>query len=174
MQDNVANRFVASNTDVEGVSAIAVAAFANSNAQTIRVTSAWAQANAAQTVAILAFGAANTAQGTATGAFANANAQTIRVTSAWAQANAAQTVAILAYDKANLAATFANDASTISTGTLAVARGGTGLNTLTLNGVLVGNGTNQILVTSAGVEGKVLQANTTGMPFFGDVDGGFF
>jgi hypothetical protein len=65
-------------------------------------------------------------------------------------------------------------ASQITSGTLPVSRGGTGNTTFTTNGVLFGNGTGAILVTTAGVEGKVLQAGSTGVPEFADLDGGAF
>jgi hypothetical protein len=45
------------------------------------------------------------------------------------------------------------------TGTLAVPRGGTGVGTFTLNGVLYGNGTSNILVTAAAGTGMVLAAS---------------
>jgi hypothetical protein len=66
------------------------------------------------------------------------------------------------------------DASQISSGTLPVERGGTGNTTFISKGVLFGNGTGAILVTSAGTEGKVLQADDTGTPVFADLDGGSF
>ena len=65
-------------------------------------------------------------------------------------------------------------ATQITSGTLPVSRGGTGNTTFTTNGVLFGNGTGAILVTTAGVEGKVLQAGSTGVPEFADLDGGAF
>jgi Lower baseplate protein N-terminal domain len=59
-------------------------------------------------------------------------------------------------------------------GTLAVGNGGTGNTEFTTNGILYGRGTGAVMVTAAGTEGKVLQANDTGVPVFGDVDGGTF
>jgi len=70
--------------------------------------------------------------------------------------------------------TNASDASYISTGTLAVSYGGTGLNSVANNGVTFGNGTSALRVTAAGTEGQVLQANIHGTPFFGMLDGGQF
>ncbi len=50
------------------------------------------------------------------------------------------------------------DASKITTGALTVARGGTGLSTLTDHGVLVGSGTNAIDVTAAGSAGQIFES----------------
>ncbi len=59
--------------------------------------------------------------------------------------------------------------------TINVAFGGTGVSTFTLNGVVFGGGGNGALqVTSAPTEGKVLQGNVSGVPVFGDLDGGTF
>jgi hypothetical protein len=51
-----------------------------------------------------------------------------------------------------------------TTGTLSVARGGTGATTLTSNGVVYGNGTGAVGVTAAGTTGQVLVGNTSGAP----------
>lgn len=72
------------------------------------------------------------------------------------------------------ATAFASDASNITSGTLLVPYGGTGRNTFANNGVLFGNTTSGIRVTSAGTEGQVLQASSQGTPFFGMLDGGNF
>ena len=66
------------------------------------------------------------------------------------------------------------DASAITSGILSVPRGGTGVGTFTSNGVLYGDGTNALKVTSAGTEGQVLQASAAGVPQFGMLDGGSF
>jgi hypothetical protein len=53
------------------------------------------------------------------------------------------------------------------TGTLAVGRGGTGAGTLTVHGVVIGNGTSAVNVTSAGTSGQVLTSNgSTADPTF--------
>jgi len=57
---------------------------------------------------------------------------------------------------------------------LAVGSGGTGLTTVTTNGILYGNTTGPLGVTAAGTDGQVLQANSTGFPVFADLDGGTF
>ena len=55
-------------------------------------------------------------------------------------------------------------ASQITSGSLGVARGGTGASSLTANGILYGNGTSAVGVTSAGVTGEVLVGNTGSPP----------
>jgi len=64
---------------------------------------------------------------------------------------------------------------TITTGTwdattVAVTAGGTGVESFTDNGVVYGNGTSALDVTSAGTEHQVLRAGSGGVPAFGAVD----
>jgi len=56
------------------------------------------------------------------------------------------------------------DTAAITSGTLGVARGGTGAATLTANGVLYGNGTSAIGATAVGTTGQVLIGNTGAAP----------
>lgn len=65
-------------------------------------------------------------------------------------------------------------ADAVTSGTLPVGRGGTGVTTFTTNGVLYGQGASALAVTSAGTEGQVLQASAAGVPNFGMLDGGTF
>lgn len=53
------------------------------------------------------------------------------------------------------------------TGTLAVSSGGTGAASLTLNGMLFGNGTSAVGVTAAGSQYQVFQAGASGVPTVG-------
>jgi|GEM_PF-2845916 len=62
------------------------------------------------------------------------------------------------------------DTSLITTGTLGVARGGTGAGSFTSNGVLYGNGTGAIQATAAGTGGQVLLSNA-GTPTFTTLGG---
>ena len=62
-----------------------------------------------------------------------------------------------------------NGAVTLA-GTLGVASGGTGDTSLTSNGVLFGNGTSPVGVTSAGAQYNVLTVNGSGIPVFGTID----
>lgn len=73
----------------------------------------------------------------------------------------------------SIANTNAANASYISTGTLSVLFGGTGVNSLTANGILFGDGTNPLKVTAAGADGEVLQSDQ-GLPKFAMLDGGVF
>ncbi|MEI9966546.1 MAG: hypothetical protein WDN67_02770 [Candidatus Moraniibacteriota bacterium] len=54
---------------------------------------------------------------------------------------------------------------------LAVANGGTGVSTLTTNGILYGNGSSALQVTSAGTSGQLLVANVSGIPTFVSASG---
>jgi len=66
------------------------------------------------------------------------------------------------------------DTSQITSGTLGVERGGTGANTFTTNGVLLGQGTGAITTASSSTEGHVLTINASGVPEFSMLSGGTF
>jgi trimeric autotransporter adhesin len=66
------------------------------------------------------------------------------------------------------------DTSQITTGTLGVARGGTGANTFTTNGVLLGQGTSALTTVSSSTEGHLLTINNSGVPVFSMLSGGTF
>ena len=74
----------------------------------------------------------------------------------------------------SIANTNAANGSYISTGTVSVLFGGTGINYANVNGVIFGNGTGPFQVTAAGSEGNVLQVNDVGVPVFDMLDGGVF
>jgi hypothetical protein len=167
MTNNTVAMNVASNTDV-------AAAFAQANAGFSLAQVSYGQGNTAQSTGVAAFGQANTALSTAQGAFLTANNGSNTAIGAFATANAASLTAVGAFAKANLAAAWANSADQISSGTVLVNYGGTGRNTLTLNAVLVGNGTSGIQMSATGTDGQVLQTGTSGVPFFGPLDGGIF
>ena len=65
-------------------------------------------------------------------------------------------------------------ATAITSGTLSVARGGTGTSSHTTNGVLIGQGTSAVTTASSATEGHVLQINASGAPVFGHINGGSF
>jgi hypothetical protein len=65
-------------------------------------------------------------------------------------------------------------ASAITSGILGVARGGTGLETITQNGVLLGQGTSAISTASSSTEGHVLTISDSGVPTFTMLSGGTF
>ena len=60
------------------------------------------------------------------------------------------------------------------TANIAVGDGGTGVGTFTTNGILYGNATGSLKVTSAGTSGQVLQVNASGVPIFAGLDGGTY
>lgn len=66
------------------------------------------------------------------------------------------------------------DTAQITTGILGVARGGTGANTFTTNGVLLGQGTSAITTASSSTEGHILTINSSGVPQFEMLAGGTF
>jgi len=92
--------------------------------------------------------------------------------------NASHTVAFTVDDYGRVSAAantpIAIDASQITTGTLGVARGGTGANTFTTNGVLLGQGTGAVATVSSTTEGHVLTINSGGVPTFTMLSGGTF
>ena len=58
---------------------------------------------------------------------------------------------------------------------ITVPNGGTGVTSLTANGVLFGSGTSAIQATSVGTAGQVLKSNGSGnAPSFGNIDGGTY
>lgn len=169
------------------------AAFDKANAAAVSGNSAAVAANTyAATVGVSAnaftsatIAGANTAVGTGANAYAatvGTSANLYSASYASAVGVAANLYAATVGTSANLYAdavgtaanTNAANGSYISTGTVKVAYGGTGVSTFTTNGVLYGNGSNPLQVTGAGTEGQVLQANASGVPTFGMLDGGSF
>ena len=83
-------------------------------------------------------------------------------------------------DTVDIASTYVGQSTittlgTVTTGTwdattVAVTAGGTGVESFTDNGVVYGNGTSALDVTSAGTEHQVLRAGSGGVPAFGAVD----
>jgi len=75
---------------------------------------------------------------------------------------------------ANVASVYINNTKVLGAGfALPVSFGGTGLQTVTTNAVLFGNGTGALGVTNAPTAGQVLQYRTDGVKF-GGLDGGTF
>lgn len=166
-------------------------ALANSNATLAQ--NAYNQANTGTTIATGAFNQANagfdkanSATNTAQAAFdlangtaivANTDYTTISVTGGHFGNGA--TIASFTLE-ANGRISQANStligiaASQITTGTLSVARGGTGAATHTVNGVLLGQGTSAFTTASSSTEGHVLTINASGVPTFAHLSGGTF
>ena len=162
------------------------AAFLVANSASISATAAFNHANAG-------FDAANTADSKAVSAGSYANSAFVHANAAFDVANTDVTnISISAADygtasavpafrvEANGRISSANstaiaiDASQITTGTLAVARGGTGAGTFTTNGVLLGQGTGAFTTASSSTEGHVLTINNSGVPTFAHLQGGTF
>jgi hypothetical protein len=99
---------------------------------------------------------------TATGTLANSNTITSITTDGYGRLTAFTTE------------TIAIDTSQITSGTLGVSRGGTGANTFTTNGVLLGQGTSAISTVSSSTEGHILTINSSGAPVFQMLSGGTF
>lgn len=70
--------------------------------------------------------------------------------------------------------TIAIAASQIASGEVSVTRGGTGVASLTLNGVVLGQGTSAVTTASSSTEGHVLTINNSGVPTFAHLSGGTF
>lgn len=177
--DTSVYRTLATNTDIEITNAFVAAAFSQANTAQTTGVAAFDKANTAYTTSQAAFDQGNSAFSLAQAAFAQANASSggaawDTANAAFDKANTANSIAVGAFDKANLAATFANNINSVSSGILSVQYGGTGGNSLGVNGVLYGNGTSAIKYTSAATEGKVLQGDSSGVPVFADIDGGTF
>ena len=134
------------------------AAFDTANTNTNSVTAAFNHANAA-------FGAANTD-------FTNISISGGHFGSA-SQVAAFEVAANGRIISAN-ATSIAISADAITSGTLPVARGGTGATTFTTNGVLLGQGTSALSTASSSTEGHVLTINDSGVPTFAMLQGGTF
>jgi len=78
------------------------------------------------------------------------------------------------YSIASLVANIVGGTVSGLTANIAVGDGGTGRGTFTTNGILYGNATGALKVTSAGTYGQVLQAGSDGTPVYGGVDGGTY
>jgi hypothetical protein len=143
------------------------AAYVSANANYVVTNAAFDVVNAAYTMANANFTVTNAA-------YTSVNAAYVVVNAAYTSSNAGYTVANAAFGTANTADQHAANASYVNTGTLLVNYGGTGRNTFTENGIIYGNGTDGLLVTSSGSEGNVLQVNGSGVPQFGMLDGGSF
>lgn len=189
LQTYVDNSYAAANTaDSKAVSAgsYANSAFGAANTADSKAVSAGSYANSA-------FDAANTADSKAVSAGSYANSAFIHANAAFDVANTDVTgVSITAADygtasavpafrvEANGRISSANStaiaiaASQITSGEVSVPRGGTGVSSLTLNGVVLGQGTSAVTTASSSTEGHVLTINNSGVPTFAHLSGGTF
>lgn len=101
---------------------------------------------------------------------------TTTVTGGLSAANTITSVSYNSYGEitAYTGSAIAIGADQITSGTLIVARGGTGAGTFTVNGVLLGNGSNPFNTASSSTEGHVLTINASGVPTFSAISGGTF
>jgi len=138
-------------------------------------------ANTAATTASAAFGHANgafsLANGTAT--IANTDVTNISTTAGtYADASIVPVITLAANGRVSsiVNTSIAIGASAITSGTLGVARGGTGFSSYTANGVIVGGLTSTSALTSvaSSTEGHVLQISASGIPTFAHLNGGSF
>jgi hypothetical protein len=168
-------------------------------------SAAFDKANAANVLAQASFDFANTlASGTATdgvaretanAAFDKANSANVLAQAAFNQANTdftnisttagvyanASIVPVITLDANGRVSSIVNTtiaigASAITSGTLDVARGGTGFSSYTANGVIFGGltSTSPLLSVASSTEGHVLQINSSGIPIFAHLNGGSF
>ncbi len=156
-------------------------AFNTANSASTTAGNAYAHANGAFNTANSASTTAGNAYAHANGAFDKANTDFTNISTTAGDYGSASIVPVF-----NLAAngrivsvtntSIAIGASAITSGTLGVARGGTGFSSYTANGVIVGGLTSTSALTSvaSSTEGHVLQINASGIPTFAHLNGGSF
>ncbi len=94
--------------------------------------------------------------------------------------SAANTISSITFDAitggvtAYTGSAIAIGASQITSGTLATARGGTGLSTFTAKGVFYASDTSTITQATSATEGHILTINASGVPTFAHLSGGTF
>jgi hypothetical protein len=184
----------ATNATSAGVYANAAFATANTGASAASyANSGFEVANSAASYANSAFITANNTAGVnltqntnissaasyANSAFSTANTDVTNISISAADYGSASAVAAFKVE-ANGRISSANStaiaiaASAITSGTLGVARGGTGAGTFTTNAVLLGNGTSAFNTASSSTEGHLLTINASGVPTFSHLQGGTF
>lgn len=145
----------------------------NSNSFASTVAQNWANTRLANVVA----GTGTTVTWTTTNGYTNATvglATTAVAASTYGGNGTIPFFTVDATGRLTLAGNSGINVSAASTGTLPVARGGTGNTTFTANSVLIGNGTNPVWGLFSSTEGHVLQVSAAGAPQFAMLDGGSF
>ena len=157
------------------------AAFAKANVANTTADAAFAKANTANTTADAAFDKANTANTTAQAAFDKANTDATSISTTAGTYGSASIVPVFALEANGRVSSVTNTtiaigASAITSGTLGVARGGTGFSSYTANGVIFGGltSTSPLLSVASSTEGHVLQISSSGIPTFAHLSGGSF
>jgi len=174
--------FLAANVaDSKAVTAgtYANSAFVHSNSAFIHANSGFNHANSGFTQANAAFVHANSSFIHANAAFnvANTDVTGVSITAAnYGTASAVAAFKVEANGRISSAnsTTIAIAASQITSGEVSVTRGGTGVASLTLNGVVIGQGTSAVTTASSSTEGHVLTINNSGVPTFAHLSGGTF
>ena len=171
----------AATADAKAVTAgsYANSAYNQANTATTNAATADDKAVTSGSYANSAFSVANSALSLATGTagVANTDVTNISISSGdYGSASAVASFKVEANGRISSAnsTTIAIAASQISSGTLGVARGGTGATTFTTNGVLLGQGTSALSTASSSTEGHVLTINASGVPTFAHLQGGTF
>ena len=157
----------------------AQAAFTQANAAFLQANTPSYTANSAASYGNSAFATANSAGSYANSAFAKANTDFTNVPASsgfYGNTSAVIQLILEANGRISQANTtsIAIAASQITSGTLGVARGGTGAGSFTTNGVLLGQGTSALTTASSSTEGHVLTINASGVPTFAHLQGGTF
>jgi len=157
------------------------ASFAKANTANTTADAAFAKANTANTTADAAFAKANTANTTAQAAFDKANTDATSISTTAGTYGSASIVPVFALEANGRVSSVTNTtiaigASAITSGTLNVARGGTGFSSYTANGVIFGGltSTSPLLSVASSTEGHVLQVSSSGIPTFAHLSGGSF
>ena len=158
------------------------ASFAKANTANTTADAAFAKANTANTTADAAFAKANTANTTAQAAFDQANTDFTNISTSAGTYGSASIVPVFALEANGRVSSVTNTtiaigASAITSGTLGVARGGTGASSFTTKGVIVSDGsssTGALSALTSSTEGHVLQINSSGVPTFAHLSGGSF
>ena len=152
---------------------------ANTNATS--VASAYNHANGAFTTANSATTTAQNAYNLANGTATIANTDVTNISTTAGTYGSAAIVPVFALEANGRVSSVTNTtiaigASAITSGTLGVARGGTGFSSYTANGVIVGGLTSTSALTSvaSSIEGHVLQISSSGIPTFAHLNGGSF
>jgi hypothetical protein len=170
---------------------IAGAAFDKANAANVLAQSAFDLANTlaggtatdgfARTTANAAFDKANSANVLAQAAFNQANTDFTNISTTAGTYGDASIVPVFALEANGRVSSVTNTtiaigASAITSGTLGVARGGTGFSSYTANGVIFGGltSTSPLLSVASSTEGHVLQISSSGIPTFAHLNGGSF
>ena len=160
------------NTNITSAASYANSAFVSANSAGVYANSAFLAANTPSNVA-------NSAGVYANSAFAKANTDFTNISTTAADHGTASSVPAFRVE-ANGRISSANStaiaiaATQITSGTLGVARGGTGAGTFTTNGVLLGQGTSAFTTASSSTEGHLLTINASGVPTFSHLQGGTF